>query len=69
MTSKDNIDMQLMMLNPLYTLNKMYASFQKLSVGTQKCDNADDGDMLPMCRSCFAGDIIRHKEGLKTRGF
>ena len=39
----------------------------------QKCDNADDdaadGDMLPMCRPCFAGDtkIILFPRDLHTR--
>ena len=49
------------------TLNEIDAAIQDLSVGNQKCDNADDsddaaaadaddnadGDMIPMCRPCL----------------
>ena len=40
-------------------------ALQELAIGNQKCDNADeddandyaeDNDMIPMCRPCFAGD-------------
>ena len=38
------------------------ASFQKLMIGNQKCDNADgddaEGDMIPMCLQFFSGDTI-----------
>ena len=54
------LDLYLMMLYPSVKLEWIYASLQGLSIGNQKCDNADDDDavgfMIPMCRPCFAGD-------------
>ena len=46
-------------------MNEIDASLQKVSIRNQKCGNADDdedtaddadGDMIPMCRQCFADD-------------
>ena len=43
-------------------LNEIDASLQKLMMGNQKCDNADDDeDTIPMCRLCFAGDTMSMK--------
>ena len=38
----------------------MDAYLKELLFRSQKCDdaNADDGVMIPMCHTCFAGDII-----------
>ena len=50
-------------------MNEINTSLQKLMIGIQKCENADDdigdddtdddadGDMTPFCLLCFAGDI------------
>ena len=47
-------------------MNKLMGSYKKLSIASQKCGNVNDdaaaddddadGDMIPMCRPCFAGD-------------
>ena len=46
----------------------LVASLQQLLIGKQKCNNADDeldndddGDIIPMCRPCFAGDTKSNK--------
>ena len=44
-------------------------SIQELSIGNQKCDNADDDDvvMIPMCRPCFAGDTQKDTNDIQTK--
>ena len=55
-----------MMIDPSVKF-EIDASLQELSIGNQKCDNADaaaEGDMIPMCRPCFAGNTKKDAEGL-----
>ena len=41
-------------------MNEIDAFLQKILIGNQKCDTVDDndadGDMIPMCPPCFAGN-------------
>ena len=48
-----------MMLDSFVKFNEIDASLHELSIRNQKCENADDdvdGDMIPTCRPCLAGD-------------
>ena len=58
------VDRYFTMLDPSVKFDEIDAFLQKLSMGNQKCDNADeeDSDMIPMCRPCFAGNT----KGMKT---
>ena len=59
MISKFDLDPYFKMLYPSVTLNEIDASLKKLSIKNQKCDAIanEDGDIVPMCLPCFAGDI------------
>ena len=52
------------MLDLSVNFDAIYASLQELLIGNKNCGNADYdndeddavGDMIPMCRPCFAGN-------------
>ena len=57
MTPKFKLDLYFMMLGP--SVNEIDASLQELSIRNKKCDKAD---MIPLCRSCFAGNTKMRSE-------